>query len=86
MAVHWVMGASGLNDILFNTLQQDKNGPNIIKIKLCKFASMSGDSNAPSTTDGPPKQQGGTPLPFVDHDSKGYHNTEWFQWELNVQL
>eukprot|EP00957_Ditylum_brightwellii_P168771 12846489-Ditylum_brightwellii.AAC.1 len=30
--------------------------------------------------------RGGTPLPFLDHDFKRYHNKEWYQWELNVQL
>eukprot|EP00957_Ditylum_brightwellii_P123158 9390372-Ditylum_brightwellii.AAC.1 len=44
---------------------------------------MSCDGNEPYTTDGSPKQQEGTPLPFLGHDFKGYHNTEWFQWELN---
>eukprot|EP00957_Ditylum_brightwellii_P127914 9754852-Ditylum_brightwellii.AAC.1 len=47
---------------------------------------MSSDGNAPSTADGPLKQQEGTPLPFLDHNFKGYRNMEWFQWELNVQL
>eukprot|EP00957_Ditylum_brightwellii_P008061 611564-Ditylum_brightwellii.AAC.1 len=47
---------------------------------------MSGDGNALSTNNGPLKQQGGTPLPFLDHDFKSYHNTEWYQWEINVQL
>eukprot|EP00957_Ditylum_brightwellii_P148114 11276624-Ditylum_brightwellii.AAC.1 len=47
---------------------------------------MSGDNNVPSTADGPPKQQGGTLLPFLDHDFKSYHNTEWYQQELNIQL
>eukprot|EP00957_Ditylum_brightwellii_P002605 199799-Ditylum_brightwellii.AAC.1 len=47
---------------------------------------MSGDGNAPSTNNSHPKQQGGTLLPFLDHDFKSYHNTERYQWELNVQL
>eukprot|EP00957_Ditylum_brightwellii_P160395 12210097-Ditylum_brightwellii.AAC.1 len=47
---------------------------------------MSGDSNVPSTNNGPPKQQRGTPLPFLDHDFKSYHNTGWYQWELSIQL
>eukprot|EP00957_Ditylum_brightwellii_P104286 7943818-Ditylum_brightwellii.AAC.1 len=47
---------------------------------------MSGDSNEPSTADSPTKQQRGTPLSFLDHDFKSYHNTEWYQWELNIQL
>eukprot|EP00957_Ditylum_brightwellii_P151342 11524412-Ditylum_brightwellii.AAC.1 len=34
-----------------------------------------------------PKQQGGAPLLFLNHEFHGYHNTEWFQWEINnVQL
>eukprot|EP00957_Ditylum_brightwellii_P143182 10909883-Ditylum_brightwellii.AAC.1 len=32
------------------------------------------------------KQQGGAPLPFLDHDFASYHTSEWFQWEINVQL
>eukprot|EP00957_Ditylum_brightwellii_P021885 1650375-Ditylum_brightwellii.AAC.1 len=32
------------------------------------------------------KQQGGAPLLFLDHGSCGYHNTEWFQWEIDVHL
>eukprot|EP00957_Ditylum_brightwellii_P133500 10177848-Ditylum_brightwellii.AAC.1 len=47
---------------------------------------MSRDGNAPSTNNGPPKQQGWTSLPFLDHDFKSYHNKEWYQWELNIQL
>eukprot|EP00957_Ditylum_brightwellii_P199469 15205038-Ditylum_brightwellii.AAC.1 len=47
---------------------------------------MCGDSNAPSTNSSPPKQQGETLLPFLDHDFKSYHNTEWYKWELNIQL
>eukprot|EP00957_Ditylum_brightwellii_P131609 10037123-Ditylum_brightwellii.AAC.1 len=47
---------------------------------------MNRDGNAPSTNNSPPKQQGGTTLPFLDHDFNSYHNTEWYQWELNVQL
>eukprot|EP00957_Ditylum_brightwellii_P126449 9638638-Ditylum_brightwellii.AAC.1 len=47
---------------------------------------MSGDGNAPSPDDGSLKQQGGHPLPFLDHDFTSYHNTEWCQWEINVQL
>eukprot|EP00957_Ditylum_brightwellii_P143200 10911019-Ditylum_brightwellii.AAC.1 len=47
---------------------------------------MSGDGNAPSSNNGPLKQQWGTPLPFLDHDFKSYHNTEWYQWDINVQL
>eukprot|EP00957_Ditylum_brightwellii_P066721 5062864-Ditylum_brightwellii.AAC.1 len=47
---------------------------------------MSRDGNAPSTDDGPLKRQGRTPLPLLDHDFKSYHNTEWYQWEINAQL
>eukprot|EP00957_Ditylum_brightwellii_P064665 4908028-Ditylum_brightwellii.AAC.1 len=47
---------------------------------------MSGDGNVPSPDNGPLKQQGGHPLPFLDHDFTSYHNTEWYQWEINVQL
>eukprot|EP00957_Ditylum_brightwellii_P075514 5739782-Ditylum_brightwellii.AAC.1 len=47
---------------------------------------MSGDGIAPSTNNGPPKQQEGTPLTFLDHDFMSYHNTEWYQWEISVQL
>eukprot|EP00957_Ditylum_brightwellii_P068355 5189139-Ditylum_brightwellii.AAC.1 len=55
-------------------------------VTLQNSTTMSGDGNATSTNNGPPKQQGGTPLPFLDHDFKSYYNTEWYQWELNVQL
>eukprot|EP00957_Ditylum_brightwellii_P001333 104527-Ditylum_brightwellii.AAC.1 len=47
---------------------------------------MSNDGNKPGNDAGCPKQQGGTPLPFLDHDFKAYHTMEWFQWELNVQM
>eukprot|EP00957_Ditylum_brightwellii_P172188 13108073-Ditylum_brightwellii.AAC.1 len=47
---------------------------------------MSGDGNAPSTKNGPLKQQGGCQLPFLDHDFTSHHSTEWYQWEINVQL
>eukprot|EP00957_Ditylum_brightwellii_P007545 570832-Ditylum_brightwellii.AAC.1 len=47
---------------------------------------MSRDGNVPSSNHSPPKQQGWTPLSFLDHDFKSYCNTEWYQWELNVQL
>eukprot|EP00957_Ditylum_brightwellii_P142052 10822761-Ditylum_brightwellii.AAC.1 len=33
-----------------------------------------------------PKQQEGSLLPFLDHDFKAYHTTEWYQWELNGQM
>eukprot|EP00957_Ditylum_brightwellii_P032421 2456764-Ditylum_brightwellii.AAC.1 len=47
---------------------------------------MSGDGNEPNTSSDRPKQQGGSPLPFLDHNFKAYHTTEWYQWELNVQM
>eukprot|EP00957_Ditylum_brightwellii_P162144 12345264-Ditylum_brightwellii.AAC.1 len=47
---------------------------------------MSGVGNEPSTADCCLKQQGGTLLPFLNHDFKSYHNTEVYQWELKVQL
>eukprot|EP00957_Ditylum_brightwellii_P021516 1622375-Ditylum_brightwellii.AAC.1 len=30
--------------------------------------------------------QGGKALPILDNDFTGYHTTEWYQWEVNVQL
>eukprot|EP00957_Ditylum_brightwellii_P205558 15344394-Ditylum_brightwellii.AAC.1 len=47
---------------------------------------MSGEGNGPNTADKSQKQQGVAPLLFLDHDFAPYHTTEWFQWELNVQL
>eukprot|EP00957_Ditylum_brightwellii_P036359 2753106-Ditylum_brightwellii.AAC.1 len=47
---------------------------------------MSGDGNVPSPDSSPLKQQGGRPLTFLDHDFTSYHNTEWYQCEINVQL
>eukprot|EP00957_Ditylum_brightwellii_P100704 7674162-Ditylum_brightwellii.AAC.1 len=47
---------------------------------------MSGDVNEPNTISNKPKQQGGSLLPFLDHDFKAYHTTEWYQWEPNVQM
>eukprot|EP00957_Ditylum_brightwellii_P079643 6056117-Ditylum_brightwellii.AAC.1 len=47
---------------------------------------MSRYDNEPNTDDKHLKQQGGSPLPFLDHDFKAYHTTEWYQWELNVQM
>eukprot|EP00957_Ditylum_brightwellii_P193699 14750358-Ditylum_brightwellii.AAC.1 len=32
------------------------------------------------------KYKGGKALPFFDHDFTGYHTTEWYQWEVNIQL
>eukprot|EP00957_Ditylum_brightwellii_P115165 8783068-Ditylum_brightwellii.AAC.1 len=47
---------------------------------------MSKDGNEPNTGSNRPKQQGGSPLALLDHDFKAYHTTEWYQWELNVQM
>eukprot|EP00957_Ditylum_brightwellii_P162033 12336001-Ditylum_brightwellii.AAC.1 len=47
---------------------------------------MSGDGNEPNTSNECPKQQGGSSLLFLDHDFKAYHTTEWYQWELSVQM
>eukprot|EP00957_Ditylum_brightwellii_P113238 8635473-Ditylum_brightwellii.AAC.1 len=47
---------------------------------------MSRDGNEPDTGKEHPKQQGGSLLPFLGHDFKAYHTTEWFQWELNGQM
>eukprot|EP00957_Ditylum_brightwellii_P137084 10452698-Ditylum_brightwellii.AAC.1 len=47
---------------------------------------MSGDGNEHNTGNKHPKQQGGSLLPFSDHGFKAYHTTEWYQWELNVQM
>eukprot|EP00957_Ditylum_brightwellii_P068544 5204082-Ditylum_brightwellii.AAC.1 len=47
---------------------------------------MSGDGNEPNTGSNKPKQQRGSPLPFLGHDFKVYHITEWYQWEVNVQM
>eukprot|EP00957_Ditylum_brightwellii_P144127 10981291-Ditylum_brightwellii.AAC.1 len=47
---------------------------------------MSRDGNEPNTGSNKPKQQGGSLLPFLDHDFKVYHTTEWYQWELIVQM
>eukprot|EP00957_Ditylum_brightwellii_P110115 8397945-Ditylum_brightwellii.AAC.1 len=47
---------------------------------------MSGEGNWPTTAGKSQKQHRGAPLPFLDHDFVSYHTTEWFQWELNVQL
>eukprot|EP00957_Ditylum_brightwellii_P181840 13852725-Ditylum_brightwellii.AAC.1 len=47
---------------------------------------MSDESNGPNTTGKSQKQQGSAPLPFLDHNFALYHTTEWFQWELNLQL
>eukprot|EP00957_Ditylum_brightwellii_P130527 9957364-Ditylum_brightwellii.AAC.1 len=47
---------------------------------------MSKDGNEPNTSNKHPKQQGGSPLIFLDHDVKACHTTEWYQWELNVQM
>eukprot|EP00957_Ditylum_brightwellii_P017888 1347241-Ditylum_brightwellii.AAC.1 len=47
---------------------------------------MSRDGNEPSTSSNKPKQQGGSLLSFLDHNFKAYHTTEWYQWELNIQM
>eukprot|EP00957_Ditylum_brightwellii_P060373 4583854-Ditylum_brightwellii.AAC.1 len=47
---------------------------------------MSGDGNEPNIGGNKPKQQGDSPLPFLDYDFLTYHTTEWYQWELNVQM
>eukprot|EP00957_Ditylum_brightwellii_P027813 2103083-Ditylum_brightwellii.AAC.1 len=47
---------------------------------------MSGDVNEPNTRNEHPKQQRGSLLPFLDHNFKAYHTTEWYQWELKVQM
>eukprot|EP00957_Ditylum_brightwellii_P117027 8926661-Ditylum_brightwellii.AAC.1 len=44
----------------------------------------SGTENAISFQD--KKYQGGKTLPFLDHNFTGYYTTEWYQWEVNVQL
>eukprot|EP00957_Ditylum_brightwellii_P016801 1264590-Ditylum_brightwellii.AAC.1 len=46
----------------------------------------SSEGNGLTTTGKSQKQQGSAPLPFFDHDFASYHTTEWFRWELNVQL
>eukprot|EP00957_Ditylum_brightwellii_P030239 2289397-Ditylum_brightwellii.AAC.1 len=47
---------------------------------------MSGDGNEHNTSNDCLKQQGGSLLPFLDHDFKAYHTAEWYQWDLNVQM
>eukprot|EP00957_Ditylum_brightwellii_P001185 93266-Ditylum_brightwellii.AAC.1 len=47
---------------------------------------MSAAGNGPANNDKQCKQQGGKPLPFLYHDFHGYTNTEWYQWELTVQI
>eukprot|EP00957_Ditylum_brightwellii_P070512 5358285-Ditylum_brightwellii.AAC.1 len=47
---------------------------------------MNRDGNEPNTGSDKPKQQGGSLLPFLDHDFKASHTTEWYPWELNVQM
>eukprot|EP00957_Ditylum_brightwellii_P082626 6282189-Ditylum_brightwellii.AAC.1 len=47
---------------------------------------MSRDDNEPNAGSNNSKYQGGSLLPFLDHDFKAYHPTEWYQWELNVQM
>eukprot|EP00957_Ditylum_brightwellii_P171970 13093015-Ditylum_brightwellii.AAC.1 len=47
---------------------------------------MSSGGNGLTTAGKSQKQQGSDPLSILDHDFASYHTTEWFQWELNVQL
>eukprot|EP00957_Ditylum_brightwellii_P076786 5836443-Ditylum_brightwellii.AAC.1 len=47
---------------------------------------MSRGGNDPNLGNKHLKQQGGSPLLCLDHNSKAYHTTEWYQWELNVQM
>eukprot|EP00957_Ditylum_brightwellii_P203875 15336620-Ditylum_brightwellii.AAC.1 len=47
---------------------------------------MNGNGNEPNTGSNKSKQQGGSLLLFLDHDFKAYYTTEWYQWELNVQM
>eukprot|EP00957_Ditylum_brightwellii_P212002 15366845-Ditylum_brightwellii.AAC.1 len=47
---------------------------------------MSSEGNGLNTAGKSQKQQGSAPLPFLDHDFASYHTTDWFHWELNVQL
>eukprot|EP00957_Ditylum_brightwellii_P140887 10732258-Ditylum_brightwellii.AAC.1 len=47
---------------------------------------MSSQGNGLTTAGKNQKQQGGTPLLFLDNDFASYHTMKWFQWELNVQL
>eukprot|EP00957_Ditylum_brightwellii_P161708 12311955-Ditylum_brightwellii.AAC.1 len=47
---------------------------------------MSGYGNEHDTGNNCLKQQGGSLLPFLDHDFKAYHTTEWYHWELNIQM
>eukprot|EP00957_Ditylum_brightwellii_P199124 15178427-Ditylum_brightwellii.AAC.1 len=47
---------------------------------------MSRYDNEPNTGDKCPKQQGDSLLPLLDHYFKAYHTTEWYQWELNIQM
>eukprot|EP00957_Ditylum_brightwellii_P055891 4234846-Ditylum_brightwellii.AAC.1 len=47
---------------------------------------MSRDGNEPNTSSNKPKQQGGSLLLFLDLNFKAHHTTEWYQWELSVQM
>eukprot|EP00957_Ditylum_brightwellii_P050672 3841887-Ditylum_brightwellii.AAC.1 len=42
---------------------------------------MSIEGNDPGNGTECLKQQGGVPLPFLDHDFKVHHTMEWLQWE-----
>eukprot|EP00957_Ditylum_brightwellii_P048509 3681297-Ditylum_brightwellii.AAC.1 len=44
----------------------------------------SGKENDVSFQDG--KYKGGKAPPFLGHEFNGYHTTEWYQWEVNIQL
>eukprot|EP00957_Ditylum_brightwellii_P200648 15296031-Ditylum_brightwellii.AAC.1 len=47
---------------------------------------MSTANNGPANNNEQCKQQGGKPLLFLDHDFNSCTNTEWYQWELTVQM
>eukprot|EP00957_Ditylum_brightwellii_P174823 13310611-Ditylum_brightwellii.AAC.1 len=47
---------------------------------------MIGKDNAPDNNGRQQKQEGGAVLPFLDHNFQKYHNSEWYQWEITVQL
>eukprot|EP00957_Ditylum_brightwellii_P177489 13518618-Ditylum_brightwellii.AAC.1 len=47
---------------------------------------MIGKDNALDNSGLQQKQQDSAALPFLDHDFWNYHNSEWYQWEITVQL
>eukprot|EP00957_Ditylum_brightwellii_P092165 7016691-Ditylum_brightwellii.AAC.1 len=47
---------------------------------------MTNAGNETSPVSSTAQQQNGSLLPFLDHDFQGYYNSEWFQWEIKVQL